>query len=63
MPRSKAINPKTQINVYLRQDILTRMYAHLHSDVEGKIPYGQVSEFVESCIREFFSKLPPQKGT
>jgi len=39
----------------LPPDAHARLLLHLHSDLEGRVPYGAYSSFFAERIREFFS--------
>jgi len=54
MPKPRLINPKKQFSFQASSELMLKVYAELFSDVEGRVPYGKLSEFIEQCIREHF---------
>ena len=50
----KAVRP-VEKSLSLPQDIADRIDLHLWSALEGKVPHGAFSKFVEAAVREWFS--------
>ena len=60
-PRSPI--PLQKVGVKLRVDLLARMRLFLHSDLEGRPPYGSISELVHIAIeRELDRREQELKG-
>jgi hypothetical protein len=57
MARPKAVIATIEKKIQLQADLCTRMELELFSEVEGKIPYGAQSEFINKLIREHYKKL------
>lgn len=54
MAKQKAVNPNHLLKAWISPELKGRLYLHLHSDLEGRIPLGKISEFVSERTREFF---------
>ncbi len=54
MARPKAPIEKKLVKAYVTLPIYAQMQLSLHSEVEGRIPLGDVSKFVEERLREHF---------
>lgn len=66
MAKPKNAVPTVEKKVQIPMDLVTRMELELHSDLEGKIPYGAQSEFINRLIREHYQRIDsgrlPQAG-
>ena len=49
----KAVKP-VEKSLSLPQDIADRIELLLWSDLEGKVPHGEFSKFIEQAVREWF---------
>ncbi len=67
MPRPTNTIPTVNLTVRLPQDIHARLALHLHSDLEGRIPFAAYQKFLTERIKEFFESdrldLAPFAGT
>jgi hypothetical protein len=54
MPRTKAAVPNHLIKAWVSPELKGKLYLHLTSELEGRIPLGRLSAFVSDRIREFF---------
>lgn len=50
----KAVKP-VEKSLSLPQDVADRIELMLWSDLEGKVPHGAFSKFLEQAVREWFS--------
>lgn len=57
MAKPKAVIPTIEKKIQIPMDLCTRMELELHSELEGKIPYGAQSELINRLLREYFHKL------
>ena len=57
MGRKKKVIPTVEKKIQFDTDLCTRMELELFSDLEGKIPYGAQSEFINNLVREHYRKL------
>ena len=57
MGRPKKTVTPVRFGCCLPQDLNERLDKHLHSEVEGRIPHGAKSHFIEGLMREYFEKL------
>lgn len=55
MPRTKAVESNTLLKAWVSPELKGKLYLHLTSAVEGRIPLGKISEFVSERLREYFS--------
>lgn len=55
MPRPKNIEEQRDLHTKLRASVYDRMALWLTSDLEGRIPHGEIKRFIESLITEFFN--------
>ena len=55
MPKAKATEPNHLLKAWISAELKGRLYLQLHSEIEGRIPHGKISEFIEERLREFFS--------
>ena len=51
----KAVRP-VEKSLSLPQDLADRIDLFLWSELEGKVPHGEFSKFVEVAVREWFSR-------
>lgn len=54
MPKTKAAVPNHLLKAWISPELKGRLYLHLTSELEGRIPLGQISEFISARIREYF---------
>ena len=57
MARPKAVISTVEKKIQLHAELCTRMELELFSDVEGKIPYGAQSTFINNLIREHYKQI------
>lgn len=57
MGRPRKTLPSVRIGFCIPEDLQQRVNTHLASDVEGRVPHGVKSAFLEQLLREFFQKL------
>lgn len=57
MARPKAVIPTIEKSFQLQAQLCARMELELYSDVEGKIPHGAQSEFINNLIREHYKRV------
>lgn len=66
MPRPKLVIPSIKLNVALPQDVYLKITAHLHSELEGRVPYGAYSKFLQEITTAYFRQqhldLAPYSG-
>ena len=51
MPRPKLIDRPKQFNVQLPESLYAKLRIELHSELEGRVPHGALSELVQTLIR------------
>lgn len=54
MAKPKNAVPTVEKKIQIPMDLVTRMELELYSELEGKIPYGAQSEFINRLIREHY---------
>lgn len=54
MARPKSATPKALLKAMIPLELRAKLDLHLVSEVEERIPLGQISEFVTARIREYF---------
>lgn len=54
MARPKAPVEKKLLKAYVSLPLYAQMQLNLHSELQGRIPLGDVSKFVEERLREHF---------
>lgn len=59
MKPRKIIRPQS-LHLHLPEDVMAKLYIHLFSEVEGRVPMGAYQRFLSARIREYFSR-PVQK--
>lgn len=52
MPRPKAVNPKLEKKLHLDAELVAKAELQLFSDLEGRVPYGAWSGYIEQLMRE-----------
>lgn len=57
MAKPKNVIPSIEKKIQISSDLCARMELELFSDVEGKIPYGKQSEFINNLIREHYKRV------
>lgn len=57
MPRPKKAVPAVKRAVYLPQDLDEALREYLHSPLEGCVPMGAFSRFIETLARDFFRRI------
>lgn len=57
MARPKQVNATVNTNLRVSEHTYTRLVGHLLSEVEGRIPYGALQEFVEPLITAELDRL------
>ncbi len=57
MAKPKNVIPTIEKKVQIPMDLVARMELELHSDLEGRIPYGAQSEFINRLIREHYQRV------
>lgn len=50
-----------KLTTYLPEDLRAKLDIHLFSSVEGRVPHGAYSRFLEERVREFFNPKPKSK--
>lgn len=60
--RPKKTVPSVRFGCCLSQDMHDRVDRHLFSELEGRVPHGKKSEFIESLLREYFEKIDLEVG-
>jgi len=59
--------PSKQLNVALPLPLMTRLAAHLYSDLEGRVPHGAYSRFLINLLQVHFAEqaldLAPYVGS
>lgn len=54
MPRPKAVNPKLEKKLHLDAELVAKAELQLFSDLEGRVPYGAWSGYIEQLMRQHF---------
>lgn len=54
MPRPASATPKSLFRAYLPLELRAKIDLALFSELEGKVPLGDYSAFLEARIREYF---------
>jgi hypothetical protein len=57
MAKPKNVIPSIEKKISIACDLCARMELELFSDLEGKIPYGAQSTFINQLIRDHFTAL------
>lgn len=57
MAKPKSIIPTIEKKISIPADLCARLELELHSDVEGRIPYGAQSEFICRLLRDHFAAI------
>jgi hypothetical protein len=52
MPRTKAVTPKSLLKAWIPQEMRAKLDLKLFSDLEGRVPLGDYSKYVEQLIRQ-----------
>lgn len=55
MSRRPNLIPSQPLNVALSLPLYTQLSAHLYSELEGRVPYGAYSRFVQELVRDYFN--------
>lgn len=55
MSRPKNIIPSIAFKLWLPENLAGKVTIHLWSELEGRIPYGKLTEFFSARLQEFFS--------
>ncbi len=67
MARPRSIEPPEDVRVRLDPRVKVKVDLWLHSDVEGRVPYGEYKRFFTILIERFFSEkdldLAPYLGS
>ncbi len=56
MARPRSLQPSITTHVVLPEEVYNRITLALWSDLEGRVPYGQVTNFFVARAREFFAR-------
>lgn len=56
MARPCNITPTVRFHLKIPQDLAAKILATLHSDIEGRIPFGAISAFFAQLAREHFAR-------
>lgn len=54
MPRKKAVTPTVLLKAWISPELKAKVYLLLASEIEGRIPLGDISDFVSERLREYF---------
>lgn len=54
MPRPPATVPNVLIKAWVKPELRAKMDLLLVSELEGRVPYGKISDFVADRLREHF---------
>lgn len=60
MPRPRKVIRPVERSISLPEDLNARIELHLFSDVEGRVPHGAFSRFMEGLARQYFAQF--EKG-
>lgn len=60
MPRPRKTLRPISKNIHLPEDIVLQTELHLHSDLEGRVPYGAWQALIEKLLREYFDRAKQQ---
>jgi len=63
MARPKSLIPCETKKVSFHKDLCVRMELELYSEVEGRIPYGAMSELLNKLLREHYKQIDGNKPT
>ena len=55
--RPAQVVPSVSRHIRLKAPLATELDLHLFSPVEGRVPYGALSEFVAQACRELLDKI------
>lgn len=56
MGKPKKNIPNIFLKVGLPEDLVARIQLELHSDLEGKIPFGAQQQFFENLVRKHYAE-------
>tara|TARA_R110000868_G_scaffold51197_2_gene162658 strand:+ start:703 stop:984 length:282 start_codon:yes stop_codon:yes gene_type:complete len=54
MARPPNLIPSQYLNVALPEPLFARLSLHLYSELEGRVPLGSYSRFLQSLLRDYF---------
>lgn len=57
MPRPRNTIRTLDVHLKLPEDLMSRVYALLHSDLESRVPQGAQARFFERAARDLLDKL------
>jgi len=60
MPRVKKLDRPTPTRVYLPESVIARVKLELYSDLEGKVPFGLMSDLVTKLLVDWLKERNPQ---
>lgn len=55
--RPAQVVPSVSRHIRLKAPLATELDLHLFSPIEGRVPYGALSEFIEQACRELLDKI------
>ena len=58
MPRKAAITPNIHLHTTVNAQLYRQLEASLFSELEGRIPKGELQAWLERRIGEYFSTVP-----
>lgn len=57
MPRPRNTVRTINVHLMLPEDLMSQVYALLHSDLEGRVPFGAQAKFFERAARDLLARL------
>lgn len=57
MPRPRLTIRPVRIHVTLPEDLLAQVNLLLYSELEGRVPHGEMSKFVEEAVRDRLARI------
>lgn len=54
MANRKLSIPRRRVDIYISIDLWAKLDLQLFSDTEGRVPYGEYSNFFETRLRDYF---------
>lgn len=63
MARPSSITPTVRFFPQIPQDLAAKILTALHSDIEGRVPFGAISAFFTQLVREHFARQENQDAS
>lgn len=54
MARPRLTIPKVRLQLWVKPETLERIRQELYSEIEQRVPYGALEDFIEERLRDYF---------